>query len=73
MKLTYTKKNPAPALGCLVVLAIVAINAAWIGWIAMIAAGVIHSFVHDVPAFGFWPSLGIGLLIAAISSILSGQ
>lgn len=53
----------------LLVLVMLAVNAAWVGWLVMIVFGIIHSYSHGWPAIGFWPCLGIG---AAVTFLLGG-
>jgi hypothetical protein len=48
----------AAAMGCLAVLIGLVLNAAWHGWMLMIAVGALHGgWLHGVPTIGYWTSV----------------
>ena len=53
----------------LIFIAIVAGFAFFYGWALMLLLGVIHASAHSWPHPGFWPSVGIGLLLSIVTGI----
>ena len=40
------------------------------GWVLMLAFGVLHSYIHQVPAIGYWSSVGMAALIVGLRQLL---
>ena len=68
----YTTKRRLDALMVLVILGLFAL-AAGINWLIMVLFGVVHSFWEVIPAFGFWQTAVIWLLVTLITSSASAS
>ncbi len=56
----------------LVVVAAIALGAAWSGWLVMLLCGTLwHTFAILKP-IGFWPSVGIGALFSVFTAAVKG-
>lgn len=60
--------KPASAIVFLIIFTVIVAGPLWYGWMVMLGMGIMHGFIHGWPAIGYWPSVGIGVVLTALTA-----